>query len=436
MLNKPSHSEFILPSTKSSKTSWPIWMVYLFLITPSVLPVGIDTALMGYFVFFPLVGWLFSQKKTPVYVSYITLPLVGIISIGLVGYFINPPFDVTKDIWYVGNIILTFLAGFILMYNLKDFPRLSRTFVIAAVLISLLHLFKFVLHPEYLALPANDLREVAGKGNLISILGVGLLIVSWLVKTPLFNHHKWINHIAFGICLTSIGLSFSRDSLVSLVLLVACIYGWIDFNNTRRLIKVAIATTLLVGTILVLPAPTSTGQNATLIDKVLYSANELKVKDYNSIQAINANWRGYETARALKTYSNGNYWQYIVGQGFGTSVDLGLYMQLGEDKVRFAPILHNGYMYLLVKTGVAGLALYLLMILLLMRLGTQYSHSADLESKYVGRLTVGMGFIMILSTYVVAGLLNKQALISVALLTGALVAYASNHAPQKQANQR
>jgi hypothetical protein len=426
VINNTNYSEIKPHLTIKEKNSWAIWLLYAFTIIPTFLPVGIDSVLMGCFVFFPLLIWSFSSQEIPKYLSYITLPLAGIILIGLVGFLTNPSFDVIKDIWYVGNAMLTLLAGFILMNILKDFRRLSTTFVLAGSFVSLLHVLKFAVHPEYLFLPTNEMRAIAGGGNLSSILGVGLLLVFWALKTPLFDKHKWMGYLAFGICLASIALSSSRESIISLVVLVACIYGWIDFYNTKRLIKVTVAILLLVSVVLILPTPQPVTQNPTLIEKILHSANELKVQDYRSIQSINNNWRGYETARALKTYKDGEYWQYVVGRGFGTSVDLGLYIKLGEDMIRFAPILHNGYMYLLVKTGALGLMLYLLMLVLLIRLGTNYSHKTDPESQYTGRLIVGMSFVIFLSTYVISGLLNKQALISVALLTGALVAHASN----------
>lgn len=438
MVNSQSHTELAVFNAKKGDISWPIWLIYIFIITPTFLPVGVESILMGYFVFFPLIAWSVSRKAIPSYIVYLTLPLTGIIAIGLVGFINNPAFDVMKDIWYVGNAILTLLTGFILMYNLKDFRRLAKAFVIAGVFVSLLHLFKFVLHPEYLSLPTNDLRNVAGRGNLISILGIGLLTVFWAIKSPLFVRYHWISYIAFIIFLASTWLSYSREALISLVFLIACVYGWVDFRNTKRLIKIIIAVLMLASIILIIPPPQSSGQHATLIDKLLYSASELKVKDYSSIQSINDNWRGYETARALKTYNNGEYWQYVIGQGFGTTIDLGLYMQLGEDKIRFAPILHNGYMYLLVKTGIIGLGLYLWLIILLIRLGTDFSHKSDIESKYTGRLIAGMGFIIMISTYVIAGLLNKQVLIPVSLLTGALIAHASNlryATPKKQQDE-
>lgn len=72
---------------------------------------------------------------------------------------------------------------------------------------------------------------------------------------------------------------------------------------------------------------------------------------------------GYETSRALETYTSGTPVQVLLGQGFGKQLDLDLFIALGwgdtgeRERIHFAPILHNGYAYLLFKAGPISLVM-------------------------------------------------------------------------------
>jgi hypothetical protein len=77
---------------------------------------------------------------------------------------------------------------------------------------------------------------------------------------------------------------------------------------------------------------------------------------------LNAKYRAFEALAALNTYLAGGGWNLLFGNGFGKMVDLGTLMTLGlpgkQTDFQYIPILHNGYLYLLVKTGLVGFLLY------------------------------------------------------------------------------
>ena len=54
---------------------------------------------------------------------------------------------------------------------------------------------------------------------------------------------------------------------------------------------------------------------------------------------------------------------FIIGKGFGALVDLKFKAPLSSENIRFIPILHNGYSYILFKTGIIGLFLYLIFLI-------------------------------------------------------------------------
>lgn len=415
----------LIGKSANKSLSWPIWLMCFLLMLPVMLSPFVGTVVSSVLILFSVVSWMFSMKVNPPYVIKLILPFLLLLMIGSVGILSNKNYDVFKDVWYVANPLLIMLAGFVLMYNLRDFTRLSRAFVIVGVITSLFHLIKFVLHPELLSMSANDLRNSAGRGYLISILSIGLLVVSWKMKCYLFIAGRWLDSLFFLICGASFVMSFSREMTLSLLLFLGCIMGYIQFIDTRRLVKFTIAAVLGLSLLLTMPVPSYVNQQSTFVDKILYSIQEMKVKDYTSLRDINTNWRGYETARALNTYRQGEYWQYLVGQGFGTSVDLGLYMPMGDEYIRFAPILHNGYMFLLVKMGALGVMLYLGFLVSLVKIGNICSRSNDIEEKYTGRLIVGLACVIFTSTFVISGIFNKEVMIAVELLLGAMVANAA-----------
>lgn len=420
------HSAVALEKRKN----WPVWLMFFFLLTAHVLPPIAQTVLMGSFLAGAAVLWAFSKNKMPLYMVTIVFPFVLLVMIGLLGLINNKAIDVLKDGWYVANPLLTILTGFILAYNLKDFRRMARVFILVGVVISLMHLLRFAMNPELLTTSTNELRTMAGRGHLISVLAITLLVVSWKLKEYYFFGKRWLDVIFFIICFSSFVLSFSRELTLSLVLFMLCLFGFIDFTNKKRTIKMVLASLLMIGLVFALPKPQYAGAQSTFMDKVLYSVQELTVKDYRSIKDINVNWRGYETSRALATYEKGEYWQYFVGQGFGSYIDLGLFMPLGEERIRYAPVLHNGYMYLLVKTGILGILLYLGLLFSYLKISNRMMNTSNASQLVVGRLIAGSVCVVLVSTFVVAGLLNKTVLIPVALLLGVLLAHASSSQEQ------
>lgn len=69
----------------------------------------------------------------------------------------------------------------------------------------------------------------------------------------------------------------------------------------------------------------------------------------------------------------------FFGEGLGALVDLGLFESLTRDPrdaVRFIPIFHNGYVFVLVKAGLVGIALYLLVLTRLYLMGRRHANAA------------------------------------------------------------
>jgi O-antigen ligase len=94
--------------------------------------------------------------------------------------------------------------------------------------------------------------------------------------------------------------------------------------------------------------------------KILNSFDEISITNGFELNANNSNYRSFESFAAIDTYLAGNWINYMVGHGFGKLVDLKIEIELASQDWQFIPVLHNGFMYILVKTGLLGILFFLL----------------------------------------------------------------------------
>jgi hypothetical protein len=166
-----------------------------------------------------------------------------------------------------------------------------------------------------------------------------------------------------------------------------------------------------------------------------HSFEELSIQDYQDRKSIMTNWRGYETSRALHTYLAGSPVKLITGRGFGTQVDLGLFIALGTGttgervRINYAPILHNGYVYLLVKAGPIAVALALYALAWLYRTGRRHAAASSRLSAAPGRVLQAIAVSLALTTWVAMGLLSRAGMFPYILAAGFLLA-ALTRAPE------
>jgi hypothetical protein len=170
----------------------------------------------------------------------------------------------------------------------------------------------------------------------------------------------------------------------------------------------------------------------SFIGKLARSTDELSIQEYPDLKSINLNWRGYETARAFRKYASGDPLELAFGYGCGALVDVGLWMPFGNIDglpVRYFPILHNGYAYLLVKGGAIAIALFGYAFFGLYRLGSRTAAGPPAElSTNTGRLMQGSVVILAFTTWLVAGVFSKLDLFPYLLLAGFLIAPLSSNA--------
>jgi hypothetical protein len=280
-------------------------------------------------------------------------------------------------------------------------PGILKILILGGIIIACIHLLKFVLNPGVLGQVIADIRLKAPNPN-VSLVCLSLVLGIFqkrFMKGDLFPVY-FPKFIALPILFLSFVLSFSRTSLVLAIVLSISIIGWVGRIN----MKAALTIAFLVISFFLLIITSPKDDITTFRGKLARTLTEISVSDYKDSKEINDNWRGYETYRAINEYKSGNAKQKILGHGFGSLVELGLTKNLGGVDFTEIPILHNGYAYILVKTGIFGILCYIFFYSNLLIIALKYRNALSSEQVLFSRLLLGCTLSLLLSMYVVGGM--------------------------------
>ena len=94
--------------------------------------------------------------------------------------------------------------------------------------------------------------------------------------------------------------------------------------------------------------------------------------------------------------------QWLTGQGFGSTVDIGFEARLDGELTQHLSLTHNGFAYLYLKTGILGLIIYVLVVLYLYSFS--YSPKKGTISDVGNKLLVATTFYILITSFVVTGI--------------------------------
>lgn len=423
---------FPLYPTSKSKTgavpSWPAFSIGFLVILAAIFPAGLITGMNLYLLLLALIVWFASGKPFDRdLLRMVIAPFALIVVIGLVVGFEADRYLYLKDAWYISNPAVVMCVGYVLFRNMPDLMRGLRAFVIGGTMLALLHLGKVAAHPELFSLSAVDIRSEVGTGYYAPALAISILFAlrgNWAkgLKLP-----GWLAWLCIVLCAAAVISSFSRTMfIVAFIGLVASL----GVFARREWLRVGGVIAFAVLVILALRLSVDVNSNEaskSFVGKLARSTDELTVEEYTDFKSINLNWRGYETARALNYYTSGEPIDWLFGYGFGAQLDLGLFMHLGDRReaaIRFVPLLHNGYPYLLLKGGISAVALFGYSLFELYRLGRRKAAGAPQEPGTIaGRLLQGVVVTLLFTTWVITGVFNKLAMFPFLILAGFLIGF-------------
>lgn len=347
-------------------------------------------------------------EKTRITTSFLKTitPIIFIFLLGFLGTLFHRYhlFNIIKDIFHFIKPILAVAIGYCFYKKINNFKLFVKTIVITGFLSAILHYIIIIFFIKNIENVSN-IRE-HGTDNFLELIAILFLgYYKRFQKESLFQS-KQFHWFVFITLLTSSILYFSRTMIVTATLSLLTIYGFTAIN--KRGLKIAGFLLAFVLAFYAFLFSANIQRNKKGIESFLYKlknapAEVFKTKiDREDHRDLWDHWRGYEAKRAfilLSEHPSG----FVIGCGYGSLVNLKFYAPLSEDPkgMKYISELHNGYMYILYKTGIFGILFYLIFLL---NLYLKIYFNKDFMTVFIS--AIGLSFIF--TTLVTVGINNSN----------------------------
>ncbi len=351
-------------------------------------------------------------------------PLLLIAIIGI-AFTTGNVYVLSKDLYYSIKPVIYFLLGTFMFKNKLKFSEFLGILLLSSVLTSLIHIYKLSTIFGDFSLGINAIRLEAGAGNLMEAFVLAYIIQKRRFTT-IQNYLRLPHKLYIALLLSSIILSLSRTIIISFIITLLALSGYFSIKLNRiakSTVKLGAMLLILIGLLFVINIYSTPGSIANaLTSKYLHSFTEISVKqDFTNNSEINKNWRGYESSLVKKEIDSGNIINKIFGFGFGKTVFIGYDGFVGENNSNI-PIFHNGFMQIMLKTGLLGLILYHCFFLLLFIQAENITENKWLTSNFYKGLIIST----YLTTLVITGIYNKWNLDSTIIVIGYFFSFLKN----------
>lgn len=391
------------------KKIWSILFVITFILQREITSLEINiivlTTIVGLFI-------LLNKCKLIKNDYYLISILFLIMGIGFFSAIFNKPtaYNFIRDVIYFTKPILLILLGYFFSKTINDWKLVLKSLIYLGVGYSIYHISHFLLFTNFNNLTISHIRGVNGLSNIIVMFAIALIILG--NKYPKFSIFKKKSTKYFFLVLLSISfmIYFSRTMFVGLIFLVLGVLNYLKLNK-KGLKYLFIITLFFIGLYTYL-FTVKIDRNGKGIENFLY---KLKIApseifspeiDLNDHAKLWDHWRAYEAYCAFQDLNKSSI-NYVAGKGFGALIDLKFSAPISsEGTVRYIPILHNGYIFILYKTGVLGLILYLFFLFTLYF--QAYKKTQSLEVKNFSNLVSATSLYLIFSSLIITGLYNLQ----------------------------
>lgn len=338
---------------------------------------------------------LLKKKRSIKFYKYVT-PLILMTSLGLIYSFNNLTKDIIRDFFYFTTPILLVIFGTIcsLHLSLNKYISILTYF---GLFYSIFYIFSFTYYNFQDTYSIEELRALIGPGNILTILSFYFLVSS----KANYSFSKFYVLRFFFIFINLLALLFfnSRSYFICFIIFFLYFFQIFPVRLKFSLITVGIFFILLLTTI-------NFNSDNFIYGKILNSFGEISMNNGVDLSSDNSNYRAYETFSAINTYLTGNNFNHIVGQGFGKLVDLKFEIQLANQSWQFIPLLHNGFMYILIKSGMLGVILFF--IFLYRFYPSKRTKSKNKQQSFLRVILKSLVICCILTTFVINGFFNFE----------------------------
>ncbi|RZJ71971.1 hypothetical protein [Flavobacterium sp.] len=324
---------------------------------------------------------------------------------------------IIRDITYILKPLLGLMIGYQLAK--RDFPDLIKTIAYTGFVIAAIHLTVLLISvPMHSAYNLNDVRLYGGYFSDFEVYAFVILLFHDKFGLEMGKRRRIIFTWIVGLSALSY---FARTNMIQFVILFMAMKGYFRLTKT----SVTVLTTLFVFTVVsysailwINPKREGDGIEALLYKIKIAPTEPFKTKiDRNDWKDFNDNYRSWENILGIRQMTEDGWATIIFGKGIGSKVDLKEEVWLGDMRLRYISILHNGYLTVFLKAGLVGVFLYLTTIFMLFR-----RPKSDIPIvKSLNLLLFGTGVFLIFSNWVFMGVYNL--LDNKSILIGALICY-------------
>lgn len=369
--------------------------------------------------------FLTDTNRLKVSVSFLKtiFPIIIVFLIGFIGSFFSnySSVDIIKDISHFIKPIVVLMIGYVVFKSINDTSLFLKTIITTASITAIIHLIRVFVISDFFSNSIQEIRGVNGLDNFIEIFALlFLIIVPRTQIKPLYknDNFRMILILIFSI---SIFAYFSRTMFGMILFLSLSFYGFTKI--TRKSIKVILFSALIVGLFYSYLGTMKLARNSNGIESLFYKIKMAPGEVFNAKlnrenhAVLWDHWRAYEAKRAI-SLMNRNPYSYVFGNGYGSLVNLKFKAPLGDgDGMRYISVTHNGYIFVLYKTGIIGIIFYFgFLIKLYLR---AYHKNATSQEQFFKTLVSTIGIYFLFTSLIITGIyIPKDAILFI--LGGAL----------------
>ena len=353
-----------------------------------------------------------SRATSSFIVGLLILLLIGCVSIFT---YDESWYGFLKDFIYFLRPITVLLAAYFTVVNLKEKRAFFDLLVLTGFGFAGIHLLEIAINIVSIGPDISKLRGEYGRTNHVEM--IALFIVICIKNIPIKKTRYKIVYQVFVVCLfVSFILYFSRTMFLVLFLMVLAYKGFLKLNG--RGIVALILLAILGGIAMFFinqyePKTEDPGILGAFALKIKNSYTEaFKPIDIdptkNDKRELWDHWRAFEANLVYDKIEDEKAW--VLGAGFGSTVDVGFEIRLQGEFIRYLPTTHNGLAYVYLKTGILGLLLYLFLIATLY---LYYYSKRDSEGEIsYNNLLAACAFYMFISSVVVTGIFKPYDMVT------------------------
>ncbi len=335
--------------------------------------------------------------------------------IGVFSSFFNQKmfYDWLKDFIYFFKPILGIVTGYFLVSRINDKQFFFRAILYIATVYSIFHVIGTVVNTNIATDSINEIRKRNGMSNYLELMALIILVGSYKFEYLNVVKHRLIKKIILLILSISIVFYFSRTMLIAFIIMSLAIFGYTKLSTKG--LKYAIVFLSLFGVFYIYLFSIDIKRDQPGIDSFLYKMKIAPSEIFSSSLEIDKknhtklwdHWRAYEVEMAIDQM-NLQPFSYFIGFGFGSLVDLKFEAPLNKEGMRYIPLLHNGYVYVLFKTGFIGLFFYI--IFLGYTYIQSYKRNKPRNEIVIRNLISGIGLFFIFTSLITTGIFNANEL--------------------------